>query len=105
MTPVRRRAGERAGRDIVVEHVLVAGISLRSANASPLQSVQVSGRMPVGDEETIMPVTAGSPEGPLVAGSAHGCGVAGFVVLAVRQRVDSQSQRDNPVPILPVVDS
>jgi hypothetical protein len=52
-----------------------------------------------------MPVTAGSPEGPLVAGSAHGCGVVGFVVLAVRQRVDSQSHRDNHVPILPVVDS
>jgi hypothetical protein len=105
MSPARRRAGERAAGDIDVEHVLVAGISLRLANASPPQSVQVSGRMPVGDGETIMPVTAGSPEGRCVTGSARGYGVVGFVVRAVRQRVDSQSHRGSYVPALPAVDS
>jgi hypothetical protein len=105
MSTAQRRAGERAADDIVVEYVPVVSISLRLANASPPQSVQVSGRMPVGDEETIMPKATGSPGGPCVAGSARGCGVVGFVVPAVRQRVDSQSHCGSHVPILPAADS
>jgi hypothetical protein len=104
LSPAQRRAGERAA-----EHRRRARSggqhSPRLANESPLQSVRVRDRMPVGDEETIMPVTAGSPEGPCVAGSARACGVVGFVVLAVRQTVDSQSHRGSHVPVLPIVDS